>query len=714
MQISFILRLLTLLALLPATSVKAAPSVAREWNLELLESIRETVPNPPQHARNLFHTAVAMYNAWAAYDSAAVGYIYNEKVNPLPADVEVARREAVSYAAHRVLREWFSSHAAFDARLNAQGYSAAIALAPVTNAATPAELGKRIGRATLTWSAGDGFDTVSESLQAYTAAVNPNMNHPMSVMGMNHVFQYDMQVGYGVPPGTDPNFWQPLALSSSTTQNGIITPGGIQTFLGVQGLVTTPFSLKRADDTKPWIDPRGGPSRLSTPQQMELKDYNYKYGALEVVRMSGQLNDETRIDISPASTGNNLLGEDAGSGLSANPLTGQPFAPEMVKRGDFGRVLAEFWADGPRSETPPGHWHLLANEVTDGPQLQKCIRGTGPVVSDLEWDVKLYFCVSAATHDAACAAWALKRYYSGVRPITMIRYMGNKGQSYDEGSPGFDAQGMLLETGVCELITAETVQGKHAQIWDVGFNAYRPGLNFINQIAVYSWPGEHPGNPAPANPPVPATQQCTVRWMLAKDWLPFQRKTFNTPAFPGYISGHSAFSRAAAEALTLYTGSKYFPGGFYSHTIAANSMQIDKGPSEDVELQWCSYFDAADQAGQSRVWGGIHVKEDDYHGREVGSIAGIAAYTLAEKYWRGTVADETIAAEIEMLRGNQVQVKWNATRGMYHKVQTSTALSGWADATSFSATYSTEGEWVDSNPAPGTKFYRIMRSATGP
>jgi hypothetical protein len=33
----------------------------------------------------------------------------------------------------------------------------------------------------------------------------------------------------------------------------------------------------------------------------------------------------------------------------------------MVKRSDYFRVLAEFWADGPTSETPPGHWHAMAN-----------------------------------------------------------------------------------------------------------------------------------------------------------------------------------------------------------------------------------------------------------------------------------------------------------------------------------------------------------------
>jgi hypothetical protein len=43
-----------------------------------------------------------------------------------------------------------------------------------------------------------------------------------------------------------------------------------------------------------------------------------------------------------------------------------------------------------------------------------------------------------------------------------------------------------------------------------------------------------------------------VRWSLGENWVPFQRKTFNTPAFPGYVSGHSTFSHAAATPTTKF------------------------------------------------------------------------------------------------------------------------------------------------------------------
>ncbi len=695
------------------------PSAAREWNEQILAAIRRNVPNPPGHARNLFHMAVAMYDAWAAYNSTAVGYLYNEKAATLPADIETARREAVSYAAYRVLRARFVlptpapagaglTSDSIDAKLAGMGYDKATAIAAITTGAGPAELGKRIGQAILNWGAADGFALTSYP-QPYNAAVNPNLSFPMNVQGENAGFLPNMPLGFGIPAGTDPNLWQPLIFSSGVLQNGIPVGGQTQGFVGVQALATTPFSLTRTDPVKPWIDTFGGPSRLSVPGNPSPTDAAYKDGAMDVLRKSAKLNDDTVVDISPASTGNNTIGTDDGTGFPRNPLTSQPWARNVVKRGDFARVLAEYWADGPSSETPPGHWHVIANEVSEMPLLQKRLRGTGPLVNDLEWDVKAYFCVSAATHDAACTAWSLKRYYSGARPITMIRYMGSKGQSSDEGQPSYHAQGLPLEPGVVEVITPATTGegGRHNRIWDVKWGMDLPGSGYHGQIAVYSWPGEHPLNlPAPSI----ATRQSLVRWQLAKDWLPFQRKGFNTPAFPGFTSGHSTFSRAAAEALTLLTGNPLFPGGFHHHTIAANSMQIDLGPSVAVDLQWCSYYDAADQAGLSRRWGGIHPYEDDYVGRKTGSIAGTSAYLLAEKYWTGAILAETVTPAIT-LNGGSAVITWNATRGMAHKVQTSGNLTDWTDATAYTMAYNTKGTWTDPSPAPVRKFYRVRRAA---
>src|SRR5258708_24315329 len=72
-------------------------SVARRWDEALLDAIRRSLPNPPVHARNLFHASVAMWDAWAAYDPAAAGSVFTEK--PAASGVPAARPPAMHHAA---------------------------------------------------------------------------------------------------------------------------------------------------------------------------------------------------------------------------------------------------------------------------------------------------------------------------------------------------------------------------------------------------------------------------------------------------------------------------------------------------------------------------------------------------------------------------------------------------------------------------------------
>ena len=60
--------------------------------------------------------------------------------------------------------------------------------------------------------------------------------------------------------------------------------------------------------------------------------------------------------------------------------------------------------------------------------------------------------------------------------------------------------------------------------------------------------------------------------------------------------------------LTAFTGSEYFPGGVSGCTIPAGSLKFESGPTQDVTLEWATYYDAADQAGISRLYGGIHIR----------------------------------------------------------------------------------------------------------
>jgi len=284
-------------------------------------------------------------------------------------------------------------------------------------------------------------------------------------------------------------------------------------------------------------------------------------------------------------------------------------------------VLAEWWADGPTSETPPGHWNVIANMVSDTPGFEHRFGGQGPELDRLEWDVKMYLAVNGAVHDAAIAAWGAKRYYETARPISLIRYMGGRGQSSDASLPSYDPQGLPLVPGLVELITPESSAPgqRHADLHD-----------HVGEIAVHTWRG---------NPADPKSQTSGVGWILAANWVPYQRPTFVTPAFPGYVSGHSSFSRAAAEVLAQLTGSEYFPGGLGVWPIKADSLIHELGPARPLELQWATYYDAADQAGISRVYGGIHPPVDDFAGRRIGAACGQDAWTLAVRYFDGSARD---------------------------------------------------------------------------
>jgi hypothetical protein len=206
-----------------------------------------------------------------------------------------------------------------------------------------------------------------------------------------------------------------------------------------------------------------------------------------------------------------------------------------------------------------------------------------------------------------------------VRPISQIRTMADRGQSSDPAGPSYDPSGLPLVPGLIEVITAESSAPgeRHEEL-----------AAFTGEIALYAWPGE---------PPDPTTEVSGARWMRARSWVPYQRKTFVTPPFAAYVSGHSTFSRAAAEVLTRLTGSPYFPGGLGEFVAPANGfLTFERGPSTDVRLQWATFYDAADQAGISRLYGGIHPRVDDLNGRLIGSQVGIGAWELATRYFDGT------------------------------------------------------------------------------
>lgn len=817
-------------------------SIARVWDEEILKAIRMSTPRPPVHARNLYHTSAALYDGWATYDEVAHGRFFFEK--HVAKDVDAARRETMSYAAYRILKNRFVTgngpnivaiNANIDATFLELGYDKDYVS---TAGDTPAEIGNRIAATIIAAGMTDG----SNQSGNYASAGYIPDNAPMPFQVSGTVM-------------ATPNHWQPLAFQFLILQNGEIIGSAIQTVLCVHWGPVASFGLNSFDQSPSGlyfhdIDPNGPAVHGDAAMKVDAVDLITKSSLLDPT-------DDVIINTSPAVWGNAPLGSYAMAGYGLNPVTGQPYDDNFVKRADYARTVAEFWADGPTSETPPGHWHSIANEMTDKKvEIKEALRvcGIGPIVDRLEWDAKMYLTIAGAAHDAAIVAWGRKGYYDSARPISIIRHMAQLGQSSDPKLPHYHPDGLPLIPGLIELITEDDVK-PGARFADFTELVYEPlsgepiGVNdHVGDIAIKSWlgglyggvtgvanfgalPGHvykdgsgwHVGGHAlgtndtpgvlnaglttrnlvlsemrldqtgddveqyaeitgppgtsldgvtyivigsevqskvpdsqgrvqvvvpldgytiPGNgvlviaepsyslttpdvimnqpfrkisnqthalvtgfsgyqgqdldllddmaldftpwtaildsvglrrtadnlglytativgPDNAKNQLYGVGWDRADSWMPYQSSAFVTPPFPGYTSGHTTFSRSTAEALTRFTGSEYFPDGYFSFTMPAGWSNFEQAPSAPVTLSWVRYYDGADEAAISRIYGGIHPIADDLVARQMGSRTGhrsaIRAVALFRGEWQSPDVnlDDTVdGADITAVLGN--------------------------------------------------------------
>ncbi|MEQ8478966.1 T9SS type A sorting domain-containing protein [Fulvivirga sp.] len=623
---------------------QAQHSIARKWNEALLDAIRKDFARPTVHARNLFHTSAATYDAWAAFEENTNTYFLGNSVHgfnipfngiAIPEDKQAAQEEAISYACYRLLSHRFKNSpsagetlVSLDDLFFSLGYSSFFTSTDYSTG-SPAALGNYIAEQIIAYGNIDGSNEENGYQNKYYEPINEPLYPVFS----------------GNESLSDPNRWQPLGFDIFIDQSGQIIPGAVPSFLSPEWGKVLSFALKgrdltiheRDDDTYHVYHDPGTPPSLEADGGGLSDEYKWNFGL--VAKWSSHLDptDDVMWDISPGAAGNlggieniptelfdyrnfynELEGGDPGQGRDLNPKTGLPYESNIVPRGDYTRVLAEFWADGPDSETPPGHWFTILHYVNDQPDLIRKFNGQGEVLSQLEWDVKCYFVLGGAMHDVAITAWGIKGWYDYIRPISAIRFMADNGQSSDPNGDNYSPQGIPLEPGFVEVVAPDDplVNANPANIGKIKVKAWK-GPNYIND---------------------PLVDEAGVGWILAENWWPYQRPSFVTPPFAGYISGHSTFSRAAAKVLTLLTGDEYFPGGMGTFEAPKNEFLVfEEGPSVDVTLQWATYNDASDQTSLSRIWGGIHPPADDLRGRIIGEQIGDDAFEFALRYFSGQV-----------------------------------------------------------------------------
>lgn len=508
------------------------PNVVVQWNELMLAAIRNGAPRPTVTARSLFIVHAAMYDAWSMFDETAVPTALDPALRrPVEEHTIANKAEAISYAAYHTLIVLYpayeeSSHAfsRFMAQLQypIEGDLSAERASVIGSLAAQAVLDSRANDGSN--AANNYVDIVSDTYpELYTPLNSPDPTAPNGLTGVDF----------------NPNHWQPLRVPTGAVR----TPGGLpiidisnpasfvdQKYLTPHWGAVVPFALTSGDEFRPQAPPQFGSDEPYTDALGNTLTNNEAY----VMQVNELLN------------------------ISAN-LT------------DEQKVIAEYWADGPRSETPPGHWNAIAHGISWRDQ------------HTIDQDVKMYFALNGAVFDASIAAWDAKRAYDYIRPASAIGHM---------------YAGQMIE----------------------------------------AWGGPNQG-----------TQS-----IPGETWRPYQDSTFVTPPFPEYVSGHSTFSAAAAAVLTAFSGTNAFydgktiiydedfnrdglPDMLGEYVVPIGKNRFESTPTTVITLQWATLQDAANEAGISRRYGGIHFQDADLFARKMGTQIGEQAFSLAEKYWSGTI-----------------------------------------------------------------------------
>lgn len=503
------------LGFVPVTQLPPPQNVVTKWATIYLGMLQSAFPafSPPVISRVMAIITTSMYDTWTAYDTVALP-VY--ECNELRRPLHADERdEAISFAAYCALKNQF---ARMPAILHvATDFMVELGYDPNdinTNQNNAAGIGNSRCRAVLQSRAKDGF--------------NQGGTYPGTLAWNTSYADWTNYVPVNFPQSVvaltncsnelrSLNKWQPLRVPLQT--------GGtkVQQWLSPHAGQATTFATD-IGKLRPIGPPlMGGPTQANVYAQ-----------AQEVLSFSEQLNDTQK-------------------------------------------AIAEFWADGPGSVLPPGHWHRLSLDAARTIQLS------------VGESTKLLFLQSQAVLDAGIATWHFKRLYDSIRPIQLIQCLF-AGQQVDAWSGPY--------LGVAQIDASEWKPYQNKFFVTPPFAGYPSGhstFSAASATVLRNYLG--------------SDQYVGSAWILPQGQSLFEPQ-IDDPLAPNYVAGVTDVPNEGTQT-------------------------IGYSPSSDIVLQYSTWTEAAMQAGISRLYGGIHIASDNIDGADIGNKVGVAVWTKANKLFNG-------------------------------------------------------------------------------
>lgn len=334
-------------------------NVVLAWNDALLTAISQTPTAPTVASRAIAMLNTAMYDAWAAYDEVALATTtYGVLRRPLAEHTTANKRKAMSYAAYVVLVNLYADlryrDVCFQDLMYAYGYD----IDPdgdgdanlSADPTTPDGLGAWAGRRVVDRRRADQSNEDCITRVGTCLYLDNTGYRPVNAPASVT----------GTLVINDPNRWQPLIVTDLDSTSGICEPGPLraQTFTTPHWGNVDPFALG-SDPVTGTLGPILWSAENPGPYELQAR---------ELISISAALDDEKK-------------------------------------------AIAAYWANGPDTVLPPGHWITFGQYVSER---------DGHTLDD---DAKMFFALGNGVLDAGIIAWRLKRQYDSVRPLSAVHFI---------------------------------------------------------------------------------------------------------------------------------------------------------------------------------------------------------------------------------------------------------------------------------------------------